>query len=69
MKKTKELFDTETGKFMANIALKVNTLEKKIFKKGNSEQIITFYNEIYNLCEVFENDINNIELIIKTKYD
>jgi len=67
MNKTKDLFDTETGKFMASVALKVNLLEKKVLKQGSSEQVLDFYNSIYNICEEFVKDITSIEVGLDSK--
>lgn len=50
---------------MASVALKVNLLEKKVLKEGSSEQVLDFYNNIYNICKEFEKDITDIEMGIK----
>ncbi|RLA78242.1 MAG: hypothetical protein DRG78_15585 [Epsilonproteobacteria bacterium] len=67
MNKTKNLFDTETGRFMADVVLRVNLLEKKVLKQGSSEQVLDFYNSIYNICEDFVKDITSIEVGLDSK--
>jgi hypothetical protein len=67
MSKIKDLFDTETGRFMADIVLRVNLLEKRILKQGSSKQVVDFYNSIYNICEDFEKDVVSIESFFESK--
>lgn len=72
MRKTnEELFDMETGKYMANLALHVNLIEKRIKKNSSSLVVLDFYNKIYQLSKQFKDDINelekNIEKELKSK--
>lgn len=72
MRKTnEELFDMETGKYMANLALHVNLIEKRIKKNSSSLVVLDFYNKIYQLNKQFKDDINelekNIEKELKSK--
>lgn len=62
MRKTnEELFDMETGKYMANLALHVNLLEKRIKKSSSSLIVLDFYNKIYQLSKQFKDDIHELE--------
>lgn len=55
------LFETESGKFLTSIALKVSALESSIIKNKNPDELIEFYNKLYNTCIQFEDEINQIE--------
>jgi len=70
-KTNEELFDMETGKYMANLALHVNLIEKRIKKNSSSLVVLDFYNKIYQLSKQFKDDINelekNIEKELKSK--
>ena len=67
MNKTRDLFDTESGRFMADVVLRVNLLEKRVLRKGSSAQVLDFYNSIYKICENFEKSIINIEIELDSK--
>ena len=64
-KKTKKMFDTECGNLVAASALKINIFEKKLLKDGGARKVLELYNQIFTLCQNFDNQIDVLEVELK----
>lgn len=61
MGKNKIFFDSETGRSIANLALKAELIEKKIIKDGSGEQVSSYYNTILEAVADFEKKLSRFE--------
>lgn len=56
-----DVFDTESGKYIMSLALKVSHIEKRVLKKGNTKQLLDFYNRVHLMCENFKKEVSILE--------